>query len=241
MIASCQLHQLPHESVLHFARQEVQQFLRHEPTDGSPYSWELFRRALVLRDEGAWVGIYELYHNMVWSWLLRSQFRHPSLSVDDLPDLVNEIFAKFARSISPERFTDFVAVPALLAYLKCCARSVLMDADRKAQHREVNEEPLETAFFDEPLGMDDPVYEIAERECAEQLWHLLLSEMQTPDEHLVLYALCMTDVPPRELQRRYPQVFARVEDVYRVKRNVVERLRRSQTIRAWRAREEAIA
>ena len=65
--------------------------------------------------------------------------------------------------------------------------------------------------------------------------------MHTIDERLVLHSLCVTDLPPRELLKEYPEVFPSVEDVYRVKRNVVERLRRSPLVRTWQAREEALA
>lgn len=234
------LSQLPLEEVLALAHQESRRFVHHQPTE-SMYIWELFRRAIALRDEGSWGGIYELFENLVWSWLLHSQSKLQSLSHDDLPDLVNEVFAKFARSVSAERLPNFATAPALLAYLKCCAWSVLVDADRQARHRTSNEEPLEQAFLDEPIGAGDPADGIADREGAQHLWHLLLQEMRTYDERLVLYSLCVTHVPPRELLKQYPTIFASVDDVYRIKRNVVERLRRSRVVRAWQVREEAVA
>jgi hypothetical protein len=51
-------------------RREITQFLHKQPT-GDSRAFELFRRAITLRDEQARSGIYELYSAVASSWILR--------------------------------------------------------------------------------------------------------------------------------------------------------------------------
>jgi hypothetical protein len=48
-----------------------------------------------------------------------------------------------------------------------------------------------------------------------------------------VYLSFVLDLKPGEIQERHPELFASVDDVYRIKRNVVERLRRSPQIREF--------
>ena len=93
------------------ARQEIAQFLHdHQATDDA-CAFELFRRAIVLRDEQAWAGLYELYNAVVSSWILRLV---PKLANEDLDALVNGTFAKFACALPAEKGKDDITWSMLL-------------------------------------------------------------------------------------------------------------------------------
>lgn len=216
------------------ARQEIAQFLRRGPAEDA-YAFELFRRAIVLRDEHAWTALYELYRAVVDTWILR---RDAAVSSDDLAWLENEVFAKFARSIDPERLVHFHSVSALLAYLKCCANSVAADYRRSCQARQ-REETLES-LEDEPAP-DDPAGAVVEQLAAQEIWRVIAREARAPEERLILVLICAQGVSPRELHQRYPTLFPHVEDVYRVKRNVLERLRRNRQLLALRSSQQKVS
>src|SRR5712692_7278280 len=95
--------QLTVTELIQGTRREITQFLHKQPI-GDACAWELFRRAIALRDEQAWTGIYDLYAVMVDAWILRQV---PTLASSDLAALVNEVFAKFYRSVGPRKLKHF--------------------------------------------------------------------------------------------------------------------------------------
>lgn len=212
------LEQLTTTELIQNTHREIMQFLHKQPT-GDACACELFRRAIALRDEQAWVGIYELYHVVVGSWILRQV---PTLPGNDLAMLVNEVFAKFSRSISPRKLRDFPCVRALLAYLRRCAGSVVTDYRRSCLAR-AQEEPWESVT-QEPL-LDNFAEAVADQLAAQEIWRIVESCVPGREERLVLDAICMQGMTPRELQQHYPIIFPSVKDIYRIKRSVLEHLR----------------
>ncbi len=217
--------QLTVAELVQATRGEIQLFLRHQPT-ANACAFALFRRAIVERDEQAWAGLYELYHNLVHSWIAR---RASDLSSETLEALVNEVFAKFYRSLGSEKFERFSDIIPLLAYFKLCARSVVADYRRQRQAW-LHEEPLE--FISQEPVVDDFADSVADQLAAQEVWAVVSREVTEQDERLILVLICAMGWTPAELQRRYPHVYASVEDIYRIKRNVMERLRRNRRLRA---------
>src|SRR6266487_4064546 len=209
--------------LLQEAHQEIQAYLRKQPT-ADACAFELFRRAIGQHEEQAWICLYELYHVVVGSWILR---RLPAVQREDLEPLVNEVFAKFSRSIGPERLKDFSSVGALLAYLKCCTGSALADHCR-SQRARLREEPL-LSLDQEPV-VEDFAGAIADQLAAQEVWAVVSREVPAREERLILAMVCVLGWSPAELQRRYPLVFPSIEDIYRRKRNVLERLRRNKKL-----------
>ena len=217
--------QLTVAELVQATRGEIQLFLRHQPS-ANACAFALFRRAIVDRDEQAWTGLYELYNNLVHSWIAR---RASDLSSETLEALVNEVFAKFYRSLGPEKFERFSDLLPLLAYLKLCARSVVADYRRQRQSWQ-REEPLEY-ISQEPVE-DDIADSVAEHLAAQEVWAVVSREVPAQEERLILAMIYIQGMSPRELQQRYPHIFASVEDIYRIKRNVMERLRRNRRLLA---------
>src|SRR5260370_33453554 len=161
------LSQLPVAELVQATRGEIALFLRGQPTDDAN-GLAFTRRALAERGDPAWSGLYTLYRAVVDSWIARQA---PALSHEDRESLVNETFAKFYRSIGPERIARFCSVRALLAYLKRGAWSVSADFRRSQQARS-REEPLEFTDLEESV-LDDPAEIIATQLAGQQLWQIL--------------------------------------------------------------------
>jgi hypothetical protein len=62
-----------------------------------------------------------------------------------------------------------------------------------------------------------------------------MAEVQNEAERLVAHESFALDLKPGEIFERYPLHFADTADVYRVKRNLLDRLRRNPRIRDLRA------
>jgi DNA-directed RNA polymerase specialized sigma24 family protein len=222
--------QLTVSELIGVVRREITQSLQKRPT-GSAYAFELFRRALALRDERAWAGMYDLYHALVGSWIRRCA---ATTSSEDLASLEHEVFARLYRSISPQRLQHFPSVHALLAYLKRCASSVATDHHRSYQTRRQREDMVDLIEQAEP-ALDDPADLVLDQLAAQEVWHIIDGEVTCQDERLILQQVIVLGWPPREVQRCYPALFPGVRDVYRVKRNLLERLRRNRQLLALRA------
>jgi DNA-directed RNA polymerase specialized sigma24 family protein len=221
-----ELSQLPVAELVQATRGEIAQFLHGQPTDDA-YGLALFRRAIAERDDLAWSGLYTLYRAVVDSWIARQA---PAPSHEDRESLVNETFAKFYRSIGPERIALFPSVRSLLAYLKRCAWSVTADFRRSQQSRS-REEALEVTKMEESV-LDDPAEIIATQLAGQELWQILWREATSAEERLILQVVCALGRSPRQLQQDYPALFQSVEDIYRIKRNLIERLRRNRRLLA---------
>lgn len=180
----------------------------------------------MLRDEQAWAGLYELYNAVVSSWILRLV---PKLANEDLDALVNGTFAKFACALPAQKWKDFSCVRLLLGYLKRCARSVVADHCR-SQRARLREETV--AFLDQAPVLDDPADVVTRQFAAQEIWRSIEHAGINSEERLILQAVCALGLSPRQLQQRYSLLFPTVDDIYRIRRNVLERLRRNHRLLA---------
>ncbi len=209
-------------------REETDRFLRHEPSRDD-YCFEIFRRAVCDRAPQAWDAVFAQYRGMVLAWVRR----HP-LSIHTREDdeyWVNRTFDRFWTAVGPERFDAFPGMAALLRYLKLCAHSVLLDEARarRGGPEALSEQAAEA--IETPDVADVAVGQLA----GGDLWAVIVAEMQDEAERQVAYCCFVLDLKPREVQERHPQLYATVDDVYRIKRNLLERLRRNPKVRAFLA------
>jgi hypothetical protein len=181
----------------------------------------------VLHDEEAWVALYDLYSTLVGSWILHSAAAG-QLPKDEYTCLINAAFAKFYRGVNAERFADFRSVEALLSYLKCCVRSVVLDEVRSRRSRLCYEVPLD-GLENEPVQAD-PAEDVISTLGFAQLWQQIETLLQSEGERILLREMAR-GIKPREIHARHQQIFASVEEVYRVQRNLRGRLIRHQ--REW--------
>jgi hypothetical protein len=202
-------------------REEIRQFMCGMPTE-SPACFELFRRALVLRDEEAWVSLYDLYSTLIGSWILHTVAagRLPS---EEYASMINETFARFYRGVSPDKFASFHSVKALLSYLKCCTRSVVLDEVRARlpyMRHEMSLDDLEV----EPM-LADPAEDVISTLCSTQLWQQVMVFVRSEQERVLLQELAH-GARPQEIHAHHRRMFTTVDEVYRVQRNLRGRLMR---------------
>lgn len=199
--------------------EERAKFQKNEPSD-TRYSLELFRRALLHRNDDAWAYLYEQYAPLVLTWIAQVAHGSPEESVS----LVNAAFAKFAQALPPARWGHFEQVAGLLKYLKLCAKSVVLDEQRarRARHQDESLDLIEW----EPRAHDTAEDVIAGL-AAQGIWEIIWNQLHSEDERVLVLAY-LQGYKPLEVWQRHRNVFATVEDVYRVKRNIVERLRRNR-------------
>jgi hypothetical protein len=195
--------------------------LRSVSLPGDADALDLFRRAIVDGDQAAWAALCTQYHGLARGWLHRHPASH--LAGESVEYLVNRAFERFWQWVRPDRFDGFAGLPALLRYLKLCAHSVLLD-DIRAQTKQ----RADHAIFREP---GPPLEEgIVGRIAASDLWRAVLAEVRDETELLVATLSFIHALKPREICEQYPDRVAGVVEVYRIKRNLLDRLRRDETI-----------
>jgi DNA-directed RNA polymerase specialized sigma24 family protein len=208
-------------------REETMRFLRGEARDDS-FCFELFQRAVALRDHDAWEAIMAQYRGIVLAYV--GQHAAATLVYEHEDYWVNRAFQRFFIAVGPERFDKFPDLAALLKYLKMCVHSVLLDevrARRAASIASLDDVP------DTIPAEGDAEASVVGKLAGEQLWDAVARELQDEAERVVAYLSFARDLKPAAIYQRHPALYDSVADVYRVKRNVIERLRRSPAIRAF--------
>jgi len=213
---------------LHELRAEAQaqeaNYARGEATDDAA-GLELFRRAMDEGDADAWRAVADVYRPILVTHAARRVVR--GLVIEDDGFCVDRAFQRFwqaCRNGPAHRFAD---LPAILNYLKLCLGSVLLDEARSRRRQvctSIDELPPETCIS------SDPATHVIGRMTAHELWAAIDRELNTAEERLVAHLSFVAGLTPREILARHPETFFDVFTVYRTKRNVVERLRRSGAV-----------
>lgn len=205
-------------------RDETARYLNREPSRDD-FCLELLRRAIVERDQSAWGAIVGQYRGMVLSWQRKGY--GTAMQGEDDDHWVNRTFERFWLAVGPERFASFPTLATLLQYLKQCAITALLDDARQSTRRRLDEQlAAPTAPAEpEPLTLGT----LAQRD----LWQVIVAETQDDAERLIARDSFILALKPGEIRERHPQHFASTDEVYRIKRNLLDRLRRNPAIRRF--------
>ncbi|HEX9440158.1 MAG TPA: sigma-70 family RNA polymerase sigma factor [Roseiflexaceae bacterium] len=203
---------------------ESERFYRGQPHD-TRYSYELFRRALVGRDEAAWEYVYMHYSPLVESWVRRSGAFAGSGESSEF--FVGAAFTKFWRAIA-ERFEQFPTLASLLHYLQLCAGSVVIDSVRAQSWAEVLPEE---AIPSRHANQTSPDEEAMKRVDCEEFWSYINTQLNSEAERVVVFRSFVLGMKPGDIYNDHQELFQSINDVYNVKRNVLGRLSRNPELR----------
>lgn len=222
------LEQLSISQLAYRCAEETSKFLRQKKSSDR-YCLEMFRRSIVNRDDDAWSCIYQQYSPLVLTWVTQHQSVALLLGHDSSGALVNAAFSKFWQALTPAKMTNFDSLAAILKYLKMCVHSVVADEVRARQARQF-EETLEDIEH-EPAS-DDPADDVVSALSVQGLWQIIQDELNGEDERILIYQAYVQGLKPGEICSQHHHFFPTVDDVYRIKRNILERLRRNRRLQA---------
>jgi DNA-directed RNA polymerase specialized sigma24 family protein len=212
--------------IAHRCAQETELFFQGQGNDPR-YCFELFYRAIVDRDQRAWELVYAQYRPLVAGWVRR----HPGFpaSGEQAQYFVNRAFEKMWIALSPDRFGQFSDLKSVLRYLQMCVHSVILDQVRVAGPNTVDVQALE-------VGESSPVVEkqALARVHREEFWQEINQRLRSDKERWVVYGSFMLGLKPRELFAQFGEKgFRDVNEIYRVKENVLARLSRDTQLRKF--------
>jgi len=210
------------ETERYFARQ------RHDPLP----CFELFRRAIRGHDQLAWQHVYTQYHPLVSGWVRRhSGFASTG---EEVQYFVNRAFEKMWLALNPDRFDQFPNLKSLLRYLQMCVHSTILDVlrAREAPVQDLPAEALAPGQRSAAQGERAAVEQTALGQVHRQeFWSEISARLHNEQERRVVYGSFVLGMKPREVHEHYPGTFRSVKHVYRVKENVLARLRRDSTLK----------
>lgn len=207
---------------------QTELYFQHQSYDPR-FCFELFRRAIREQDQFAWERICLQYEALVAGWV-RQHSRFES-SGEDVQYFINGAFGKIAVSLTPEKFAGFSDIGSLLRYLKMCVHSVIMDYIRLTEQERFA--PLEDAS-DEGSPEPSPEEQAIDRSGQQALWELINSRLQDEKERAAIYGSFVLALKPQELYKLFRNLFSDIDEIYRVKQNIIARLRRDPEFRKLR-------
>jgi hypothetical protein len=194
------------------------------------FCYELFYRAFVSGDEGAWMLLYYQFESQVARWV-KSDRRFP-LTGEPADHFVNDAYTRMFRTLKcldKELFIlRFPTLGTLLAYLKQCVRSSLQDAVVKSESNlemfELNDE-----ITNDHVWASDP---IEEAEYQHELWEAIQRHLTDEEERNVFYDSYVLRLKAPEIMAKYPESFTEVMQVFRIRARILRRLRKDLGL--WR-------
>jgi len=199
----------------------------YEPALSDATCYDLFRRAIEQRDADAWADISRHYRGLLAAWAVQSSAR--GLIGEQPEDIADQAFARAWAALSSAHFSAFPHIASLLAYLRTCVRATVIDHAREqaGQLRAVqNISSTGTSAA--------PEHEVLEEIDRTEIWRLIRQMISNPLEQVIVRESLIYALPPRTIQARHPDMFADVMQVYRVKRNLINRFQRNRELhRLW--------
>jgi DNA-directed RNA polymerase specialized sigma24 family protein len=198
-----------------------------ESTLSDAVCYDLFRRAIEQRDADAWADIGRNYRGLLAAWAAQSSAR--GLIAEQSEDIADQAFARAWAALSSAHFSAFPHIASLLAYLRTCVRATIIDHVRdQAGQLRAAQSIAHTVVSAAP---EQAVLEDMDRT---EIWRLIMDMTSNLQERIIVRESLVYALPPRAIQARHPDQFADVMQVYRVKRNLINRFQRNRELqRLW--------
>ena len=204
---------------------EINNYRRGERSNDQ-YSLELFRRAMIEHDESVWTLLVERFDEYMLGLFRRHLRREAASRLDSPENYVAKAFERFWLAAVHNQQLQFTTLAAALCYLRSCLNGAILDTLRAySRSREV--------VLPEPGFPDEPAVEDHEEE-GQGLWETIQDLLPNEREQRVAYLLFHCNLRPREIVRCCPQEFREVQEIYRLRRNIMERLLRDRDQIRWR-------
>jgi DNA-directed RNA polymerase specialized sigma24 family protein len=186
--------------------------------------FEVFHHALVDRDPEALANILAWYRPLMIAWARQKLARMPMIE-ESYDDIADEAFARAWFALVATGIGTFPNLAAVLAYLRTCVASVIADRAR-AQSRSTR---ILTRM--EVVMQPSPEQEVLAEINRAEVWSRINQHVVTEQEKIVVYKSIILSLPPRTILRQHPSLFNTIAEIYQIKRNLFDRLRRDNDLR----------
>ena len=193
---------------------EIENSRRGEPCSET-YAVELFRRATVQGNQGARIWAQYCFGDVVRGWLRRHPSKEAACRLENEEYYVAQAFERFWQATVSTQGLEFSRLSAALQYLCACLNGAILDRLRASARAGVVGLP-------EPGESGEPHVE-----DSREAWGLLKTILPNVREQQLAYLLFHCGLVPWEIIHFYPWEFSGVNEVYRLRYTIMERLLRS--------------
>ena len=196
---------------------EISSYRRGETQD-IPSCLELFHRARIQHDDVALEALRQCFREFVRDWIGRHPQKEVVCRFESEEYYAALAFERFWQAIIHRQVLEFGTLTAALAFLQASLNAVILETLR-TYSRSSKVAFLETDDAGEPVVEND--------ENAGTLWETIQRMLPNEREQRVAYLLFHCGLQPGEIVRGNPQEFSDVQEVARLRRNIIARLVRS--------------
>ncbi len=205
-------------------QQEMANYRKGEAYDDR-YCLEIFHRALKKQDDQAYELLVSNFRGMAIGWLRSHPLYDSAMRYESEDNYVIEAFARLWKA-RHDKSTNFETLGAALFYLKRSLHTAVQDTLRFYDKQIAQLPEPGTGSPDEPVAREE--------NDGRELWEVIASLLPTAREKDLAYLLYHCNLKPREIMQRCPGKFSNVSEIYRLRRNIIDRLERNKDQIRWR-------
>jgi hypothetical protein len=196
---------------------ELDSYRRGEPCTDA-YGLELLRRATLHGDQEAWSWVHQCFDGMVRGWLRRHPKRDVACRLESEENFVAQTFERFWQATAYNPRVEFSTLAAALQYLRASLHGALLDMLRAYARPRVVSKPVP----------GEPGEVLVEDNIENsEVWDILYKILDNPCEQQLAYLLFYCGLKPRQIVRFCPQEWSDVQEIYRLRCAIMERLVRN--------------
>jgi hypothetical protein len=172
------------------------------------------RRAIAHSDQDAWAEFQQCLEETVLTWLHEHPSREAACRGLSEKHVVIHAFERF-RQAAVQAQMAFETPAGILVYLQASLNGVILDTLRTlSRPKEVS--MLVPGLAGEPR-MEDQI-------DSNEIWEVLQTLLPSARERRLAYLLYHCGLGPKEIVHCCPQEWSDVQEIYRLRRTIVERL-----------------
>jgi hypothetical protein len=191
-------------------RREVQAYRSEEPSDEAS-SLELLRRAIVQGDQEAWAGLQRCLSELAQGWLSSHPRGEEALRWKSEESFVALAFERFWQATVRQQVA-FRTLAGALAYLRASLHGAILDMLR------IHSRPGEASL---------PELHEEDRAASLHAWEFLQSMLPNAREQRLAYLLYHCGLGPKEIVRFCQEEWSDVQEIYQLRRTILERVLRN--------------
>ena len=204
--------------------EETGRFLAQQRSD-TRFCFELFRRALVEQDEGAFQHIYTVFQRHVLGWISRDAYFTFYTRRGGLFCILDVLY--LLQSAPGRKFTHFNELSHLLSYLRDCAHTTILQYIRQQRHHDTQ------VALDQARTLGESEAGATAQLDAQQLWQHIEQLLNNAQERQVAYAVFVLGYKPRELPAAFPALISDAHAASQLLYRIRQRLRNDPLLRRW--------
>ena len=203
---------------------ELDNYRRGEPCTDT-FCLELLHRAIIQGNQEVWACVQHCFGGMVRGWLRRHPKREVACRLESEENYVAQTFERFWQATASNQQVEFSTLATALQYLHACLNGAILDMLRAYAR------PAEVSLPGPGEPREPRVEDNTENSEVWQILHMILSN---PREQRLAYLLFHCGLKPREIMRFCPLEWSDVQEIYRLRRAIMERVLRNADRLRWR-------